>query len=203
MDEPIRPRFFRTRAAFRAWLARSHARRAELCVGFRKKGSGLPGITYPEALDEALCFGWIDAIRRSFDATGYMIRFCRRKPQSGWSAVNVRHVERLMREGRMEPAGLAVFAARDAKRTAAHSHERANARLEAAYERRLRANPRAWAFFQARPPSYRRLAIWWVMSAKREETRQRRLTALIEDSAAGRDVKPLRRPGGAMSRLDR
>ncbi len=188
------PRFFETPAALRAWLERNHARRDELWVGIHKKGSGLPSVTYAEALDEALCYGWIDGVRRSLDATSYVIRFTPRKARSAWSAVNVRHVARLTRAGRMRPPGLAAFAARDPARTERDSSEREQATLPPEYERLFRAHAKAWTFFQAKPASYRRPAIWWVMSAKREETRLRRLQTLIADSAAGRDIKPLARP---------
>jgi uncharacterized protein YdeI (YjbR/CyaY-like superfamily) len=191
-----RPVFFETPAAFRAWLETHHARRDELWVGFYKRASGRPSITWPESVDEALCFGWIDGIRRSLDERRYAIRFTPRRPQSTWSAVNIKRAKELTRLGRMEPAGLRAFQARADEKTAIYSYEqRKTARLEAADERQFRANAKAWAFFNAQPPWYRRVAVYWVISAKRPETRARRLAALIADSARGRTVPPLTRPG--------
>jgi uncharacterized protein YdeI (YjbR/CyaY-like superfamily) len=190
------PTFFATPADFRAWLEEHHASAAELLVGFHKKGSGRPSITWPEAVDQALCFGWIDGVRRSIDDDSYSIRFTPRMPTSTWSAVNVARVEELARQGLMHPAGLEAFARRSPERTATYSYEqRAAAALDPEQERRLRADAAAWAFFQAQPPWYRRAATWWVVSAKREETRERRLARLIEDSAAARPIGPLTRPG--------
>jgi uncharacterized protein YdeI (YjbR/CyaY-like superfamily) len=192
----MEPTFFATPAEFRAWLERHHADRDELLVGFYKKGSGRPSITWPQSVDEALCFGWIDGVRRSLGEDAYTIRFTPRRARSIWSAVNVRRARELIAEGRMTPAGLAAFEARGDDRTAVYSYEqRRAAALEAGQEARFRAVPEAWEWFQARPPSYRRAAIHWVTSAKRPETRERRLQALIDDSAAGRPVKPLTRPG--------
>jgi uncharacterized protein YdeI (YjbR/CyaY-like superfamily) len=191
----MEPTFFATPADFRAWLERHHADRRELLVGFYKKGSGRPSITWQESVDEALCFGWIDGVRRSLGDDAYTIRFTPRQARSTWSAVNVRRAQELIEAGRMTPAGLAAFEARGDDRTAIYSYEqRRQAALDAEQERRFRAVPEAWEWFQARPPSYRRAAIHWVTSAKRPETRERRLRALIEDSAAGRLVKPLTRP---------
>jgi uncharacterized protein YdeI (YjbR/CyaY-like superfamily) len=191
----MEPTFFATPADFRAWLERHHADRRELLVGFYKKGSGRPSIAWQESVDEALCFGWIDGVRRSLGDDAYTIRFTPRQARSTWSAVNVRRAQELIEAGRMTPAGLAAFEARGDDRTAIYSYEqRRQAALDAEQERRFRAVPEAWEWFQARPPSYRRAAIHWVTSAKRPETRERRLRALIEDSAAGRLVKPLTRP---------
>lgn len=192
---PPRPRFFATPAALRAWFEEHHATATELVVGYYKKASGKPSITWPASVDEALCFGWIDGIRRSLSADAYTIRFTPRKPTSIWSAVNVANVERLTKAGRMKPAGLAAFAARTAARTGVYAFERAaTAVLTPAQERALRGNRRAAAFFDAQPPWYRKAAIHWVISAKREDTRERRLRQLIADSAAGRTIPPLTRP---------
>jgi uncharacterized protein YdeI (YjbR/CyaY-like superfamily) len=188
-----KPTFFRSAGEFRAWLARHHGSAAELWVGFHKKTSGRGGITYGEALDEALCVGWIDGVRKSLDATRYTIRFTPRKPRSGWSAVNIRHVNRLMAEGRMRPSGLDAFERRDPKR-AGYSFEERPRRLPPALAKRFRADTHAWAFFQAQPPSYRRTALFWVLSAKKEETRERRLTTLIACSAKEARIPPLARP---------
>jgi uncharacterized protein YdeI (YjbR/CyaY-like superfamily) len=191
----MKPTFFATPAEFRDWLERHHAEEGELLVGFYKTGSGRPSITWQESVDEALCFGWIDGVRRSLGDEAYTIRFTPRKARSTWSAVNVRRARELIEEGRMTPAGLAAFEARGDDRTAIYSYEqRRQATLDASQEHRFRAEPEAWEWFQARPPSYRRAAIHWVTSAKRPDTRERRLETLIADSAAGRNVKPLRPP---------
>jgi uncharacterized protein YdeI (YjbR/CyaY-like superfamily) len=192
----VDPRFFTTPADLRAWLEAHHADATELIVGYYKKGTGRPSITWPESVDEALCFGWIDGVRRGIDDGSYSIRFTPRQKRSTWSAVNITRAGELIEEGRMTPAGLAAFAARTDDRSAIYSHERCrNAQLEPAQEERFRANAPAWEWFQSRPSSYRRAALHWVVSAKRPETRERRLEALIDDSAAGRTVKPLTRPG--------
>jgi uncharacterized protein YdeI (YjbR/CyaY-like superfamily) len=187
--------FFTTPAEFGAWLEANHAQASELWVGFHKKGSGLPSMTWPEAVDEALCFGWIDGVRKSIDETSYANRFTPRKSRSTWSAININRVQELGAEGRMRPAGLRAFAARAEELSGIYSYEQRNAaELGDAYERQFRANHAAWDFFQAQAPSYRKAAIWWVVSAKREETRQRRLSVLIDDSAAGRRIASLTRP---------
>jgi uncharacterized protein YdeI (YjbR/CyaY-like superfamily) len=189
------PTFFATPAAFRRWLAANHAKKRELLVGFYKTSSGKPSITWPESVDEALCFGWIDGVRKSLGAEAYTIRFTPRKPTSIWSAINVAKVEALRKAGKMQPAGEAAFAQRTAERTGVYSFERAEAaKLSPAEARALKANPGAAAFFAAQAPWYRRVAAHWIVSAKREETRARRLATLIADSAAGRTVKPLTRP---------
>ena len=188
------PTFFATPADFRAWLEENHERAAELWVGFHKKATGRPSITWPEAVDEALCFGWIDGIRRSLGDESYVIRFTPRKPRSTWSAVNIARAKALIAEGRMRPAGLAAFEARSDDRSAIYSYEqRHEVRLAPDEEREFRANERAWEFFQAQPISYRRPALWWVVSAKREETRARRLRTLIEDSENSRRLRHLSR----------
>jgi uncharacterized protein YdeI (YjbR/CyaY-like superfamily) len=179
-------RHFPGPAAFRRWLEAHHARSTELWVGFHNKASGLGGLSYAEALDEALCFGWIDGVRRKVDQDSYTNRFTPRKRGSIWSNVNVRHAERLVAEGRLRPAGLAAFEARLASRTGVYSFERRPERLPPGLERRLRASAAAWAFWSVQPPGYRRVATWWVVSAKQEETRERRLARLLADSAAGR-----------------
>jgi uncharacterized protein YdeI (YjbR/CyaY-like superfamily) len=190
----MEPIFFATPGELRAWLERHHADRDELWVGLYKKGSGRPSVTWPEVVDEALCFGWIDGVRRGLGSDSYANRLTPRRARSNWSAVNVRRVGELIAEGRMTPAGLAAFEARTGDRTGVYSYEqRRNAALEPEQEKRFRAARAAWEWFQARPPSYRRSAIHWVTSAKRPETRERRLQTLIDDSAAGRAIKPLSR----------
>jgi uncharacterized protein YdeI (YjbR/CyaY-like superfamily) len=191
----MEPVFFATRDELRAWLERHHAERDELWVGLYKKGSGKPSVTWPEVVDEALCFGWIDGVRRSLGPDSYVNRLTPRRPRSNWSAVNVKRVGELIAEGRMTPAGLAAFEARTGDRTGVYSYEqRHDAVLEPEQEERFRAAPDAWEWFQSRSPYYRRAAVYWVTSAKRAETRERRLQTLIEDSAAGRTIKPLTRP---------
>ena len=190
----MEPVFFASPAELRDWLEGNHDSSGELLVGFHKKGSGKPSVTYQEALDEALCFGWIDGVRKNRDEASYTIRFTPRKARSIWSAVNIDRVKALIEEGRMQPAGLAAFEARDEERARIYSYEQHNPTLDEASEARFRANPRAWDFFQSQAPSYRRAAAWWVVSAKREETRQRRLTALIEDSENGRRIASLGSP---------
>jgi uncharacterized protein YdeI (YjbR/CyaY-like superfamily) len=191
--------FFATPAEFRTWLEAHDPAGAqealELWVGFHKKGSGLPSMTWPEAVDEALCFGWIDGLRKSIDETSYANRFTPRKTRSTWSAVNIKRAEELTADGRMRPAGLRAFAARTEGRSGIYSYEQRDvAQLGDLYERQYRANRAAWDFFHAQAPSYRKAAIWWVISAKKEETRQRRLAALIDDSAAGRRIASLTPP---------
>ena len=189
-----KPAFFQTPAAFRAWLEAHHATETELVVGYRKKGTGRPSIAWPESVDEALCFGWIDGVRRSLDPESYTIRFTPRKATSTWSAVNVARVAALTKLVRMTPAGARAFAARRADRTGIYSFERKEpAMLTPEEEKALRANRRAAAFFDAQAPWYRRTSLHWVVSAKREETRARRLSQLIADSASGRTIGPLTR----------
>src|ERR1051326_8374436 len=183
-----KPRFFTSPAQFRRWLEKNHATTEELVVGFHKKSSGKNSITYPEALDEALCFGWIDGVRRSFDETSYTIRFTPRKPKSIWSLVNVRHVERLMKEGRMHAAGLAAFERRAPERTGIYSFENAPRELSSEYQKEFRRHKKAWEFFQTYPPYLKKQVSYWVMSAKKEETRASRLRRLIESAAKGERI---------------
>jgi len=188
----MKPRFFATPAKFRAWLEKHHATDRELLVGFYKKRSGKPSITWPESVDEALCFGWIDGVRRSIDDERYTIRFSPRTSRSTWSVVNIKRGKELIEFGRMTPAGLAAFEARADERSAIYSYEqRRSAKFGEDLERRFRANRKAWEHFQARSPSYRRAAMHWVTSAKKPETRERRLAALIEESARGGTLKAL------------
>ncbi len=178
--------FFKSPADFRRWL-RTHAGNSpELWVGFHKKSSGKPSITYPEALDEALCFGWIDGVRKNVNETSYKIRFTPRKAKSNWSLVNIKRASELKKLGRMMPAGLKEFDAREKSRT--YSYETRPRELTGAYAMKLKANKKAWEFFRQQPPWYQRTATWWVVSAKKEETREKRLQTLIEDSAAGRRI---------------
>jgi uncharacterized protein YdeI (YjbR/CyaY-like superfamily) len=182
----MKPKFFATPAGFRLWLEKHHATSTELLVGLYKKGCGKPSITWPEAVDEALCFGWIDGVRRSLDERSYVIRFTPRKPDSNWSAVNLKRAQHLAEAGRMHAAGLKTFQNRKNKKAGYSYEERKAIHLAGQYEQHLRANTKAWSFFQAQAPWYRRTAAFWVMSAKKEETRQRRLATLIQDSEDGR-----------------
>ena len=177
--------FFESPSEFRDWLEENHDKEKELWVGFYKKGSDKPSITWPEAVDQALCFGWIDGIRKSIDESSYTNRFTPRRRDSTWSAVNIKRVGELTELGLMQPAGLKAFEERDEKKAQLYSYERAESKLDEAYERQFRQNERAWAFFESQAPWYRRTSTWWIMSAKKEETRLRRLAALIEASERG------------------
>jgi uncharacterized protein YdeI (YjbR/CyaY-like superfamily) len=181
----MKPSFFPSAAGFREWLDRHHVTAPELLVGFHKKESGRGGITYSEALDAALCYGWIDGVRKSIDAESYTIRFTPRRPGSRWSEVNIARVRELIAQGPMQPPGLRAFAERDERKTQQYSYEREQGSLDPALEAALRANGKASEFFATQPPGYRKTAVFWVMSAKREETRGRRFAHLIERSAAG------------------
>ena len=178
-------RFFRTPAALRAWFARNHATATELWVGFHKVGSGKPSVTWPESVDEALCCGWIDGIRKTIDAGSYKIRFTPRKKASIWSAVNIQRVKALTEEKRMLPAGLEAFAARRDNTSGIYSYEQRRSELDEPYLGQFTRHQAAFEFFMAQPPGYRKVVIWWVVSAKKEETRLKRLDTLIEASARG------------------
>jgi len=191
---PQKPTFFATPAAFREWLERNHDSAGELLLGLHKKSSGKPSITLRQAQDEALCFGWIDGKARSIDENSWAIRFTQRRPGSVWSAVNIKRAHELIATGRMTPAGLAAFEKRDEKRAKPYSYERDSAEFDPASQARFRANEAAWDFFRAQPAGYQRLHTWWVMSAKREETRARRLAVLIELSAQRRRIDPMISP---------
>lgn len=185
--------FFKTPAEFRKWLERNHDRVQELWVGYYKKGSGKPSITWPESVDQALCFGWIDGIRKSIDETSYRIRFTPRKPRSTWSAVNINRVQELIKADLMQPSGLKAFEGRKEARSAIYAYEQRAQKLEGEYEKRLKANKKAWKFFQSQPPWYQMTVTWWIVSAKKEETRLKRLDQLIADSAQGRTIRQLTR----------
>jgi uncharacterized protein YdeI (YjbR/CyaY-like superfamily) len=178
--------FFRTPADLRKWFAKHHATADELWVGFYKKDSGEPSITWPESVDEALCVGWIDGIRKSIDANRYKIRFTPRRPRSIWSAVNIARVAVLTKEKRMRPAGVAAFAERRDNRSGIYSYEQRPTDLPEPYIGILKRHPAAYAFFMAQPPGYRKLATWFVLSAKKEETRTARVARLVEVCLAGK-----------------
>ena len=185
----MNPKFFKTPAAFNKWLAANHAKSKELWVGFYKKNSRKLSIDGPESVDEALCFGWIDGIRKNIDEKSYKIRFSPRKPGSIWSAVNNRNVERLIKEERMQSAGLKAFAARKENRSGIYSYEQRSPELVEPYLGKLKRNKAAWKFFKAQPPGYRKVMNWWVVSAKQEATRLKRIEKLIEESAQGRRMR--------------
>ena len=176
----MKPRFFSTPDKFREWLERNHDSTSELLLGFHKKSSGKKSITYAEALDEALCYGWIDGVRKNLNETSYTIRFTPRKARSIWSLVNVKHVERLTREGRMRPAGIEAYGRRDPKRTGIYAFENRPREFSPEFEKAFRKNKIAWTFFQEQPPGYKRVIVFWVMEAKKEETRMRRFKQLVE-----------------------
>jgi uncharacterized protein YdeI (YjbR/CyaY-like superfamily) len=191
----IRPRFFATPADFREWLAEHHTDASELWVGFHKKATGKPSITWPESVDEALCVGWIDGVRKRLDDESYMIRFSPRRASSIWSAVNVKRIAELIRQGRVLPAGLKAFEQRSEKKTGLYSYEqRHQAKLDEALDQLFRANQAAWAFFEAQTPGYRKIMIFWVVSAKKEETRRKRLARLIDACARGEQIAVMKQP---------
>jgi uncharacterized protein YdeI (YjbR/CyaY-like superfamily) len=179
----MKPRFFKTPTDFHNWLEKNHDKVSELWVGFHKKASGKPSITYHEALDEALCFGWIDGVRKSLNETSFIQRFTSRKARSVWSVVNTKRAEELKRQGRMKPPGLTAFGARDPNDSAKYSFENRPRQFDEALEKRFKAKPKAWEFFEAQPPGYKRIMTFYVMGAKQEETRIRRLDRLIGESA--------------------
>src|SRR5215216_2957453 len=190
----MQPKFFTSPEKFREWLERNHDSATELLIGFHKKSSGKKSITYAEALDEALCFGWIDGVRKNLNETSYTIRFTPRKPTSIWSNVNVKHVERLQKEGRMHRAGIDAYERRSPERTGIYSFENRPRELSPEYEKIFRQNKAAWKFFQEQPPGYKRLMVFRTMSAKKEETRLRRLRQLIESSEKGARMDILTKP---------
>lgn len=188
MPRPPEIVYFVSAAAFRRWLQTNHTGCTELLVGFHKKSSAKPGISYPEALDEALCFGWIDGVRRSVNDECYTIRFTPRKAKSQWSAINIRRVRDLSSAGRMHASGLNAFEGAERQKRKYSYEQRRKSRLSSGDERQFRKKLSAWQFFQSQPPGYRRTATFWVVSAKRDETRQRRLGVLITASAKGRRI---------------
>ncbi len=188
----MNPTFFNTPQDLRAWFEKNHASAQELVVGLYKVGSGKGGITYHNALDEALCFGWIDGTRKSIDETRWMIRFSPRQKKSIWSSVNIRRATELEQAGQMHAAGRKAFHERDAKLTKQYSFENKERKLDAAREKKFRANKKAWDWFSKQAPSYQHAASFWVLSAKQEATRAKRLETLIQDSENGLRVAPLR-----------
>ncbi len=181
----MEPKFFATPAAWRDWLEKHHDKHTELLIGFYKKDSGKPSIAWPESVDAALCFGWIDGVRRRIDELSYSIRFTPRKASSTWSAINIRRVEQLIEQSLMHSSGIKAFEARREDRSRIYSFEQERVEFESAQEHQFKANRTAWKFFQSQPLSYRRPATWWVVSAKREKARIKRLATLIETSKRG------------------
>jgi uncharacterized protein YdeI (YjbR/CyaY-like superfamily) len=179
------PTFFAKQSDFRKWLQKNHTKETELIVGFYKVGSGKPSITWPQSVDEALCFGWIDGVSKSIDKDSYQIRFTQRKPTSIWSVINIKKVEELTKKGLMYPAGLASFEKRKEAKSGIYSHENAEAAFTPAFEKQFKANKKAWAYFQSLAASYKKVSKHWIMSAKQETTRLKRLHELITDSEQG------------------
>jgi len=184
-DEQTIPTFFAKQSDFRKWLQTNHEKKTELLVGFYKVGSGKPSITWPQSVDEALCFGWIDGVRKSIDKESYQIRFTKRKPTSIWSAINIKKIEALKNQGLMRPAGLASFEKRTESKSRIYSYEKDEAELTQNFKKQFKANKKAWHYFQSLAPSYRKVSTHWVMNAKQETTRLKRLQQLISESAAG------------------
>ena len=188
----MNPTFFPTQADFRKWLAENHDKATELLVGYYKVGSAKHNMTWSQSVDEALCFGWIDGVRRSIDADSYCIRFTPRKLKSIWSAVNIQKIDDLTRQNLMHPAGLAAFEKRQEHKSKIYAYEQNEVGLSDEFETEFKANEKAWTNFQAMAPSYKKTAINWVMTAKQKETGIKRLRELITDSELGLKVKQLR-----------
>jgi len=179
------PTFFAKQLDFRKWLQKNHIKESELLVGFYKVGSGKPSMTWSQSVDEALCFGWIDGVRKSIDKDSYQIRFTQRRPTSIWSAINIKKIEELTKQGLMQPAGFASVEKRTESRSKIYSYEKDEVELTPKFKKQFKANKKAWEYFRSLAPSYRKVSAHWVMSAKQETTRIKRLNQLISDSAAG------------------
>ncbi|MBA4407357.1 bacteriocin-protection protein [bacterium] len=184
--------FFASPQDFRKWLMKNHDKETELLVGYYKISSGKPSITWSQSVDQAICFGWIDGVRRSIDSESYMIRFTPRKPTSNWSEVNIKKVAELTKLGLMTPPGIKAFNKGRIETRRAYSYEKNSYKLTPAFEKKFRANKNAYEYFKSLPPSYQRVTIKWIVSAKREETRQARFQTLVDDCAAGRKIKLVR-----------
>jgi uncharacterized protein YdeI (YjbR/CyaY-like superfamily) len=182
----LNPKFFRTPEDFRTWLEKNHATATELWVGFYTNDSGKRSITWPESVDQALCFGWIDGIRKRVNEISYQIRFSSRRRGSIWSAINIKRAEELVRRKQMQPSGLEAFAARIENKSGIYSYEQRSAELTQPYAKLLKNNEAACNFFEKQPASYRRMIAWWIVSAKKEETRMARLAKLISESSKGK-----------------
>jgi uncharacterized protein YdeI (YjbR/CyaY-like superfamily) len=184
-DKQAIPSFFANQSDFRKWLQKNHTKETELLVGFYKVGSEKPSMTWSESVDQALCFGWIDGVRKSIDKESYSIRFTQRKPTSIWSAINIKKIEELTKQGLMRPAGLAVFEKRKENSSEIYSYEKEEVELTRSFKKQFQANKKAWEYFQSLAPSYKKISTHWVMGAKQEVTRIKRLNQLISESAAG------------------
>ena len=191
------PTFFRTPSQLREWLETYHTTTDELWIGYYKKDTGKPSITWPESVDQALCYGWIDGVRKRIDDISYTIRFTPRKSGSIWSSVNITRAQALIAQGHMQPAGLDAYQVRRENKSGIYSYEQRSVELPEPYNLMLKKNRVAWSFFQAQPPSHRKAVSWWIISAKREETRLKRLEKLIEYSVQGHTLPELtpRTPG--------
>ena len=185
------PTFFATQTAFRKWLQKNHAKETELLVGFYKVSCSKPSITWPQSVDEALCFGWIDGVRKNIDEDSYTIRFTPRKPGSIWSAINIKKIEELTAQRLMQPAGLEAYSTRKESKSKIYSYEKEPELLSKAYEKLFKANKKAWKFFRTQPAWYQRVAIHRIMTAKQEATQLKRLEQLIKDSEEEKTIKEL------------
>lgn len=192
----MKPRFFKTPTELRAWFTAHHESHTEFHVGFYKRGSGKPSITWPESVDEALCVGWIDGVRRSIDEVSYTIRFTPRKKKSIWSAVNIKRAEELAKLGLMRPAGLMAYAAREERRSGIYAYEQRTEKLPDPYASIFKKDRAAWKFYQTMPPWYRKTTGWWIVSAKKEETRLKRLATLMEHCGSKRTLPQYERYQG-------
>ena len=187
-----KPLFFPKQSDFRDWLEKNHREASELWVAYYKKVTKKPSITWPQSVEEALCFGWIDGLRKSIDDESYIIRFTPRRPNSHWSTINIKRVEELKKLHLMKPTGLEVFKKRKEEKSSRASYEQKSVKLDPSYQSKLKANQKAWQFFQALPPSVQKPCIWWIISAKKEETQLRRLNMLIDSSEKGEKIPPLK-----------
>ncbi len=182
----MKPKFFKTANDFREWLEKNHSKKTELLVGFYKVDSGKPSITYDESVEQALCYGWIDGVRKSFGPDSYTMRFTPRKPKSNWSAINVERVKKLLAKKLMRPAGIAAYEKLDDKKVKVYSYENAPTALDEVAEKKIKKNKAAWEFYQSTPPSYKKMIAWWISNAKQEKTRESRLQKLIEACEKGK-----------------
>jgi uncharacterized protein YdeI (YjbR/CyaY-like superfamily) len=188
----MKPTFFKGQNELRNWFEKNHNKEKEIWVGFYKKDSGKANYTWSQSVDQALCFGWIDGIRKSIDENSYMIRFTPRNPKSNWSTINIKKIKELTKLGLMDPAGVEAYKKREDKRSEVYSFEQDNVKLSKKYELIFKSSKKAWKFFQSLPPSTKKPSIWWVMSAKKEETKLRRLDILIKSSEKEEKIPPLR-----------
>ncbi len=192
-EEQREPIFFKSQSGLRNWFEKNSSTENELWLGYYKKSTGKASITWSQSVDEAICFGWIDGIRKSIDDECYMIRFTPRNPKSHWSAVNIQKAERMIASGHMKQAGLEIYSHRDEKKSRMASYEQTSVRLDERYEKQIRNNGAAWEYYESLPPSVKKTSIHWIMSAKHEETRLRRLSILIQSSKNKLRIPPLRR----------